>query len=233
VLLVVADTSPIRYLVQIGHIRVLPELFERIFIPSLVYDELRHGSAPAPVRAWASELPAWVEARRAPVGNDPALRSLDDGENSALMLGMTLGAQLILIDERKGAAVALKKGFEVTGTLGLLTRATQCGLLDLRDSLEQLKGTNFHYRQELFDELLTKYSDSGHRYYGASLPMVGLVCGTVSSVPGFHWFPLVSLGFPEFVRQIVIEQNLHETGCLLRARANEISRSIVANGRSG
>jgi hypothetical protein len=59
-LLVVADTSPIRYLVEIGHIGLLPQLFERIFIPSLVYDELRHPSAPAAVRAWTNSLPAWL-----------------------------------------------------------------------------------------------------------------------------------------------------------------------------
>ena len=49
-LLVVADTSPIRYLVEIGHIGILPRLFERILIPSLVHDELRHPSAPKSVR---------------------------------------------------------------------------------------------------------------------------------------------------------------------------------------
>jgi predicted nucleic acid-binding protein len=49
-LLVVADTSPIRYLVEIRHMGILPQLFERIFIPSVVYDELRHPSAPAAVR---------------------------------------------------------------------------------------------------------------------------------------------------------------------------------------
>ena len=48
-LLVVADTSPIRYLVEIGYIGILPQLFEKIFIPSLVFDELRHPSAPAAV----------------------------------------------------------------------------------------------------------------------------------------------------------------------------------------
>lgn len=30
--LVVADTSPLRYLVQIGQIELLPRLFEKIFI---------------------------------------------------------------------------------------------------------------------------------------------------------------------------------------------------------
>jgi predicted nucleic acid-binding protein len=65
--LVVADTSPIRYLVKIGHIGLLPQLFERVFIPSLVYGELHHPSAPASVQPWASSLPAWVEDVGAPL----------------------------------------------------------------------------------------------------------------------------------------------------------------------
>jgi hypothetical protein len=48
--LVVADTSPLRYLVQIDQIDLLPQLFEKIFIPSVVCDELRHTSAPDAVR---------------------------------------------------------------------------------------------------------------------------------------------------------------------------------------
>jgi predicted nucleic acid-binding protein len=41
---VVADTSPLRYLVQIDQINLLPRLFEKIFIPSVVCDELGHPS---------------------------------------------------------------------------------------------------------------------------------------------------------------------------------------------
>jgi len=51
-LLVVADTSPIRYLVQIGHIDLLPRLFEKVLIPGVVADELRHPSAPQAVQSW-------------------------------------------------------------------------------------------------------------------------------------------------------------------------------------
>jgi predicted nucleic acid-binding protein len=53
-LLVVADTGPIRYLVEIGYIDLLPQLFDKIFIPSVVCDELRHAGAPGPVRTWAT-----------------------------------------------------------------------------------------------------------------------------------------------------------------------------------
>jgi len=147
--------------VEIGHIGILPQLFERIFIPSPVYDELRYPSAPAPVRAWVNAPPAWLEVLPVTVSDDPAFEALDDGEKSALTLGMTLGANLILIDDRKGAAVALRKGFQITGTLGLLTRAAQRGILDLADALARLKRTSFHYRQELFDDLLKKYGESG------------------------------------------------------------------------
>ena len=146
---------------EIGHIGILPQLFDRVFIPSLVRDELSHPAAPASVRAWVNAPPAWLEVLPVTVSDDPAFRSLDDGEKAALTLGITLGADLILIDDRKGAAVALKKGFQIIGTLGLLTRSAQRGLLDLADPLGRLKRTTFYYRQELFDDLLKKYGESG------------------------------------------------------------------------
>lgn len=63
-------------------------------------------------------------------------------------------AHLILIDDRKGAAVAVNKGFETTGTLGILDLAAKRGLIDLRDALDRLKRTNFRYRQAILDALL-------------------------------------------------------------------------------
>jgi predicted nucleic acid-binding protein len=113
------------------------------------------------VRTWANALPAWLEVLPVIVSDDPAFRPLDDGERSAITLGMRLGADLILVDDRKGAAVALQKGLQITGTLGVLTRSAQRGLLDLADALARLKRTSFHYRQELFDDVLKKYSEGG------------------------------------------------------------------------
>jgi predicted nucleic acid-binding protein len=56
-----------------------------------------------------------------------------------------------LIDERKGTTAALRKGLDVTGTLGVLDLAARRGLVDLADAIARLKRTNFRYRQELFD----------------------------------------------------------------------------------
>ena len=57
--LVVADTSPIFYLLSIGQIDLLPLIFARILVPDAVYRELSHPAAPEILRRWTAELPDW------------------------------------------------------------------------------------------------------------------------------------------------------------------------------
>ena len=153
---VVADTSPLRYLAQIGQAELLPQLFEKIFIPSVVYDELLHPSAPEAVRRWMKSRPDWLEVSALSLGDDPSLSVLDEGEKSAIVFGLSLSADLILIDDRRGAAIARGKGFEVTGTLGVLDLAARRGMIDLADALARLRATNFRARAALFDSLLKR-----------------------------------------------------------------------------
>jgi predicted nucleic acid-binding protein len=152
--LVVADTSPIYYLLSIDRIDILPRLFGKTFVPDAVHKELCHAAAPTVVREWAARLPVWVEVAPVETIDGPALGSLDAGERAAITLALSLPADLILIDERKGTKVALGKGFEVTGTLGVLGLAARRGFVDLADSFARLKRTNFRYRQEIMDALL-------------------------------------------------------------------------------
>jgi len=159
---VVADTSPLRYLLQIDQIELLPRLFEKILIPSVVCDELKHPSAPEVVRNWMNMRPGWLEVSVVSSGEDPSLAALDEGEKSAIALGLSLRADLILIDDSRGAAVARDKGFEVTGTLGILDLAARRGMIDLADALARLRTTNFRRREELFDALLKQHKRSGH-----------------------------------------------------------------------
>ncbi len=159
--LVVADTSPLRYLVQIDQIELVPRLFEKIFIPSVVCDELRHPSAPEAVRSWMRSRPGWLEVSVVGASDDPSLLGLDEGEKSAIILALTLSADLLLIDDRKGAAIARAKGFEVTGTLGVLDLAARRGMIDLAGALARLRTTNFRGRDDLFDGLLKQHKRGG------------------------------------------------------------------------
>ena len=87
------------------------------------------------------------------------LTALDPGERAAIALGIALKADLILIDERKGSAAAVSKGFETTGTLGILDLAAKRKLIDLRDAIERLKQTNFRYPKDIIENLLTQSQD--------------------------------------------------------------------------
>ena len=184
--LVIADTSPIRYLVQIGQLDLLALLFDSISIPTEVAEELRDTSAPSAVQAWINDPPTWLNVLEAKETDDPALQTLDPGERSAIALGISLKADLILIDERKGTAVALSKGFETTGTLGILDLAAKRGPIDLRDAVDRLKRTNFRYRQELINGLMAQVK----RPVGLSHPRRFLLCfqNLLTICPAILWF---------------------------------------------
>ncbi len=82
---------------------------------------------------------------------------LDDGERAAIALAELIHADLLLMDERKGVRVSLQKGFEVTGTLGILDLAARRGLIDLGECFNRLKATNFRYRPEMMADLLERF----------------------------------------------------------------------------
>jgi predicted nucleic acid-binding protein len=91
--LVVADTSPIFYLLSIDHIDLLPQLFGKVFVPDAVHKELCHPAAPAVVRDWVARLPVWVEVTPVETLDDAAFRPLGAGERAAITLALTLHAE--------------------------------------------------------------------------------------------------------------------------------------------
>lgn len=152
--LVIADTGPVNYLILIGHIDLLPRLFQRVILPSAVKEELRDIGAPLAVRAWIGNPPVWLEIMETP-GPGPAL--LDEGEAAVIALAISLHADLVLIDERRGVKVARSQGLRVTGTLGLLELAAQSGLVDFTEAVERLRLTTFRGPEALLETMLKKH----------------------------------------------------------------------------
>jgi predicted nucleic acid-binding protein len=152
--LVIADTGPVNYLILIGHIDVLPAIFEKVVLPAAVRDELKHCKASAIVQQWIADPPSWVEIHEIAHVHDPSMDALDPGEEDAIALAVELHADLILMDDRDGVLIARSKGFRVAGTLGVLSMAAERGLVNLAQAFERIKRTSFHYRQDIMDQLL-------------------------------------------------------------------------------
>jgi len=152
---VVSNTTPINYLVQIGHAETLRALFGRVFVPSVVVAELSDAGAPEVVRTWITNPPEWISVEEVIVPHDDALGALEPGERAAIVLAEQRSL-LLVIDELEGRRVAKVRGLLVTGTLGVLDRAAARGLLDFTDAIARLQRTTFHVSSKLLKPLLER-----------------------------------------------------------------------------
>lgn len=155
-IVVVADSSPLNYLVLIDSIVILEQLFEKIVVPVEVIQELRDPRAPSAVRAWAESLPEWIAISSLQTGDSSEMPDLDAGERAAILLAQNHAGALLLIDDGAGRREAAQRGLQITGTLGVLREAALNGLIDLPTSLAKLLETNFRISQTLVGDLLVE-----------------------------------------------------------------------------
>jgi predicted nucleic acid-binding protein len=142
--MVIADTTPINYLALIEAQELLPALFVTIFIPEAVFRELQAPATPEPVREWLMGRPPWLQLRQIASPPDKSLAHLDDGEREAIQLAVECDAALLLVDEKAARREAMSRGLATSGTLGILDRAAEKGLIDFAQALQSLKQTSFY-----------------------------------------------------------------------------------------
>lgn len=124
-MIVVADTSPVLHLARIGRLDLIPAAVGRVVVPRTVWSELVHPDTRAEV-VDALQAARWIELADDPHPQD---LGLDPGETAAILLAEAIAADAILIDERRGRAVATSRGIAVIGTLGILAGARRSGAL--------------------------------------------------------------------------------------------------------
>lgn len=154
-MLAVADTGPLNYLALIGCVDMLGQLFDRVVVPGAVESELSSPNAPVAVRLWVGAPPPWFSVMTISADEQAeGTAALDSGEQEAIALALRLQADLTLLDDRAGVAAARARGLMVTGTLGLLVRGAQRGLLDLPTAFDALGRTSFHWTEALRKRML-------------------------------------------------------------------------------
>ena len=85
------------------------------------------------------------------------IHRLDLGESEAIILSETIGAKLTLIDEMNARTVALQRGIDITGTIGILSRAFAQKLItanEIHECVEVLRSAGRYISERLIDSLL-------------------------------------------------------------------------------
>jgi len=121
-MIVVSDTSAITSLLQIGRVELLTLVYEKVFIPDAVRDELLEEHA---------RIPSFISCQSVvDVGAVKRLLvELDLGEAEAIVLAKELKAEDLLIDEAEGRRVAAREGVHAIGLLGVLVQAKGRGFI--------------------------------------------------------------------------------------------------------
>ena len=144
-MVVIADTSPLNYLILIEADGVLPQLYGEVVLPRAVIGELRHADAPPAVVQWIAQPPAWLKIVEVRESVDETLNELGAGERDAIILAGEYGPEAVLLmDEIRGRSEAGRRSIATTGTLGVLDAAAEAGLLDLPAAILQLRATSFY-----------------------------------------------------------------------------------------
>jgi predicted nucleic acid-binding protein len=146
---IVSNTSPIVALAHLGELDLLRKIFDSaILIPPAVARELA-----------GRVLPEWFEIRelRQPLSARALEAFLGAGESESLALALEAEADLVVLDDKAARRLATQLRLTVVGTLGLLLRAKEAGLIpSIRPKLEALRTLPFHVSPRLRENILTQ-----------------------------------------------------------------------------
>jgi len=157
-MIVVADTSPLNYLIRSGYVWILPELFGKVAVPMAVLTEMQRSRAPSQVQAFSNSPPAWLECVEVGRVEDGLDSSLGDGEREAISLALRTLADALLIDDLAGRKEAQSRKIAARGTLAVLLQASLRGHLHFPTAFNQLQQLGFRASRALQDELFDLYS---------------------------------------------------------------------------
>ena len=152
-ILLIADTSPLISLLLIGQFETLESLFPSICLPQAVWEELNSHNE---IRMYKNELNRLSLKVRTVRYHFP-ISGIERGETEAIILCQELGADYLLIDDKKAREKAELLDIKSIGTLGVLFLGKQRGLISaLRPLFQTLLNRKRYYAKKYINIFLEK-----------------------------------------------------------------------------
>ena len=140
---IICNTTPILSLLKLNKIDLLKELYGIVIVPFAVFQEIEEGKE----KPYYQDLTSldWIDIRNIMNPHSKEnLIDLDDGEAEVLILAKEIDADLVILDEIIGRRYAKRFDINLTGTIGVLLKAKEKGLItSIKILMEELveKGT--------------------------------------------------------------------------------------------
>lgn len=142
---IISDTSCLILLSKIDEFDLLQQLANHVYITKDIFEEYGH------------EIPSWIIIKDVKDQHYQKIIELDidKGEASAIALSIEFEESVLILDDLKGRKYASKLGLKFTGTLGLIMKAKQLGVLKaIKPIITKIKNTNFRFNDDLLDSII-------------------------------------------------------------------------------
>lgn len=158
---IVINTGPIIAITAaLGNLSILDRLYKRVYIPAEVKQEIiaggRHGFGVPEFNdaVWLKIIPT------SQIIPHFLRNSLDLGEASVIQLALSKNISTVCIDETVGRRVARLNGLKLTGSIGILIRAKQAGLISsLGQSLQRMRKNGIWVSEKIVNLALKKIGE--------------------------------------------------------------------------
>jgi predicted nucleic acid-binding protein len=160
--IVVSNTTPLIGLATIQRFDLLQQLFGQLYIAQAVYNEVVIAGREIGGAKQEVSLANWIKtvSVKDRLAVEVLLDDLDLGEAETIVLAREMGADWVLMDEKKGRRKLTQLGLNKIGTLGILLKAKQVGLLPvIRPDLELLSQQGFSLSQTVIDAVLQQANE--------------------------------------------------------------------------
>ena len=148
--IVISDTSCLILLQKIGELELLRKIYNFV------------STTPEIAIEFSEVLPDWIkiEVVKDKKYQEFLVTQVDLGEASALALAKEKESPLLLLDDLKARKLALKLNLPFTGTLGVIHKAKQLGVLEkVKPIIDKLLSTDFRISEAIIEELLRKNNE--------------------------------------------------------------------------
>lgn len=163
-MIVVSNATPLIAMAMADQFDLLQKIFGRIYIPQGVHEEVveqggeRFGATDVRQAAWVQVIAAKDRLAVEVLEDD-----LGKGESETIVLAREVEADWVLVDERLARRKLELLGIRTIGTLGILLKAKELGLLQtIRPEVDKLRARGFRLSRHVYEDVLQMAGESGN-----------------------------------------------------------------------
>lgn len=161
-MIIVSNTTPLIAFSSLQKFDLLKKLFGKIYIAEAVFHEATIAKKEKDNLVFDIFQADWVQTVKVKdrLAVEVLLDELDLGEAETIVLAKEINADWILMDEKKGRRKLTQLGLAKIGTIGLLLKAKEIGLLtEIKPEINKLIETSFNLRDSVIHTILKQANE--------------------------------------------------------------------------